>query len=400
MENKKEKIYKIIMLIFMTAIITFMVTSVGMYNYFTKSDDGTTEVLLKHIEISDATETIEERLEVVKKYLEKNYIGELDFENMTEMAIKGYVDGVNDQYTEYLTKSEYSDLLVNVKGDYVGIGIYMYENPDGAAVVLMPMEGSPAEEVGLQADDVIVSINGESCAEMDIDTVATKIKGKEGTTVEIEVLRGTETIKKVVERRTVEIKDSSSEILDGNIGYIQLTTFDEGCSDNILKYLSEFKAKNIKSVIIDLRDNTGGIVSEAISFSEIFIGEGKVIMRSYNKENSETITKSQNSQPVDFNVILLVNEYSASATEIVAAALKDNSAATIVGTTTYGKGVMQEIWPLFDGALKVTIEKFKTPNGDTINKTGITPDVIVEDDEMTTEDEQLQKAIELIKGEN
>lgn len=381
--SKKEKIYKVIMLILVTAIITFMITSIGMYNYF--------------VRMSDDTEAIAKKLEIVKKELEEYYIGDIDTESMTENAIKGYVAGLNDDYSEYLTKEEYEELLISVTGDYVGIGIYMSQDVEGNIIVVSPIVGSPAEEAGLQAGDIITAINGESCSEMDLDTASSKIKGQEGTTVELEILRENETLNKTVERRTVEIQDSKSEILEGNIGYIQLITFDEGCADNVEQYLLDFQNQGINSVIIDLRDNTGGVVTEAIDFAELFIKRGDIILRSYNKADNVTLTKSNNTKPVDMKIVILVNEYSASATEIVTAALKDNEVATIVGTTTYGKGVMQEVMPLFDGALKVTIEEFKTPNGNKINEIGIMPDEIVEDNVETEEDEQLQKAIEILK---
>ena len=381
--TKTEKIYSIMMLILVTAIITFMITAIGMYNYF--------------VRMSDDTEAIAKKLEIVKKELEEYYIGDIDTESMTENAIKGYVAGLNDDYSEYLTKEEYEELLISVTGDYVGIGIYMTQDIEGNIIVVSPIIGSPAEEAGLQSGDIIVTINGENCSEMDLNTASTKIKGKEGTTVELEILREKETFTKTVERRTVEIQDSRSEILQGNIGYIELTTFDEGCADKVEQYLLEFQNKGINSVIIDLRDNTGGVVTEAIDFAELFIKRGDIIMRTYNKAENETITKSNNTKPVDMEIVILVNEYSASATEIVTAALKDNEVATIVGTTTYGKGVMQEVMPLFDGALKVTTEEFKTPNGNEINGIGIMPDEIVEDNVDTEEDEQLQKAIEILK---
>lgn len=385
--NKKDKIYKIIMLIFITAIITFMITSVGMHNYFVNMD------------ISKDSEDITRKLEKVKQKLEEYYIGDIDKEKLQESAIKGYVSGLEDEYTEYLTKYEYEDLIMGVTGDYVGIGVYMYQNNDGNIVVLMPIEDSPAEEAGLKSGDIIVSINGESCLEMDINVASSKIKGKEKTTVDLEILRGTETIDMTIERRTVEIKDSNSKVLEGNIGYIELSTFDEKCSNNIKKYLEDFESEGIKSVIIDLRNNTGGVVTEAIDFAELFIEKGNVIMRSYNKAGKETVITSDSKRTFDMKVVILVNEYSASSTEIVTAALKDNNVATIIGTTTYGKGVMQEIIPMFEGngALKVTIEEFKTPNGDKINEVGITPDIEVEDNPETKEDEQLQKAIETLK---
>lgn len=381
--RKKDKIYKIIMLILITATITFMVTSIGMHNYF--------------VRMSDDTETIAKKLEIVKKELEEYYIGDIDAESMTESAIKGYVAGLNDDYSEYLTKEEYEELLISVTGDYVGIGIYMSQDVEGNIIVVSPIVGSPAEEAGLQAGDIITAINGESCSDMDLDTASSKIKGQEGTTVELEILRENEKLNKTVERRTVEIQDSRSEILEGNIGYIQLTTFDEGCADNVEQYLLDFQNQGINSVIIDLRDNTGGVVTEAIDFAELFVKRGDIIMRSYNKADNVTLTKSNNTKPVDMEIVILVNEYSASATEIVTAALKDNEVATIVGTTTYGKGVMQEVMPLFDGALKVTIEEFRTPNGNEINNIGIMPDELVEDNIETEEDEQLQRAIEILK---
>ena len=271
MENKKNSIYKVVMLVLITAIITFMATSMGMYNYFIGTDEGRIESLVKYIETSKDTENLIERFEIVKKYLEKYYIGEIDIDSMTEYAIKGYVAGLNDEYTQYLTKMEYEELLISVTGDYVGIGIYMTADADGNIIIIAPIEGSPAEAADIQPNDIILTINGENTQDMDLELASTKIKGEEGTKVELELLRGTETIKKTIERKTVVIPDSKSEILEGNIGYIQLASFDENSTQNVSNYLTEFQNKGIKSVIIDLRSNTGGIVSEAISLSELFV---------------------------------------------------------------------------------------------------------------------------------
>lgn len=396
-ENNKSKVYKIIMLIIMTALVTFMITSIGMYNFYTKTPKGKQEIIQK-IEIPNSLEALDVKIQGINEYLDDYYIGEIDKEKMIESAVKGYVEGLQDAYTEYLTKDEYDELIVSVKGDYVGIGIYMTMDSNNNIVVLMPIEGSPAEKEGLETGDIILSINGESCSEMDLNIASTKIKGEENTTVDLEIQRGTDILNKTIERKTVEIADSKAEVLDNNIGYIELTVFDEGCAENIERYLRDFQNKGIKSVILDLRNNTGGIVSEAIELSELFVGKGNVIMRSYNKKNQETVITSSKEKMGDFELVILVNEYSASATEIVSAALQDNKAATIVGTTTFGKGVMQEILPIFNktAALKITIEEFKTPNGNKINKVGITPDVEVELDSTSNADTQLQKAIELL----
>lgn len=396
-DNNKSKVYKIIMLIIMTALVTFMITSIGMYNFYTKTPKGKQEIIQK-IEIPNSLEALDVKIQGINEYLDDYYIGEIDKEKMIESAVKGYVEGLQDAYTEYLTKDEYDELIVSVKGDYVGIGIYMTMDSNNNIVVLMPIEGSPAEKEGLETGDIILSINGESCSEMDLNIASTKIKGEENTTVDLEIQRGTDILNKTIERKTVEIADSRAEVLENNIGYIELTVFDEGCAENIERYLRDFQNKGIKSVILDLRNNTGGIVSEAIELSELFVGKGNVIMRSYDKKNQETVITSSKEKMGDFELVILVNEYSASATEIVSAALQDNKAATIVGTTTFGKGVMQEILPIFNktAALKITIKEFKTPNGNKINKVGITPDVEVELDSTSNADTQLQKAIELL----
>lgn len=395
--NKANKVYKVVMLILITAIVTFMITSIGMYNYFVKTNQGRIAVVESIEKNGDDYSILNAKLQIVKDYLKDNYIGELNLDKMIEGAIKGYVEGVGDDYTEYLSKDEYEELIVNVTGDFVGIGVYIYKDKDGNLIVLAPMENSPSEEAGIEAGDRILAIDGENCNEMDINVASSKIKGEAGSTVELEIQRGTETLKKTVTRRTVEISDSASKILDGNIGYIVLSTFDTDCSKKIEKYMEEFQSKGINSVILDLRNNTGGVVEEAVKISELFIDKGNTVLRSYNKTEKETIIKSSSGKYKDINLVVLVNDYSASASEIVTAALKDNKAATIVGIRTYGKGVMQEIQPLFDGAIKITIEEFKTPNGDKINKVGIKPDVEIEIDKDSNEDLQLQKAIEILK---
>lgn len=395
--NKANKVYKVVMLILITAIVTFMITSIGMYNYFMKTNQGRIAVVESIEKNGDDYSMLNAKLQIVKDYLNDNYIGELNLDKMIEGAIKGYVEGVGDDYTEYLSKDEYEELIVNVTGDFVGIGVYIYKDQDGNLIVLAPMENSPSEAAGIEAGDRILAIDGENCNEMDINVASSKIKGEAGSTVELEIQRGTETLKKTVTRRTVEISDSASKILDGNIGYIVLSTFDTDCSKKIKKYMEEFQSKGINSVILDLRNNTGGVVEEAVKISELFIDKGNTVLRSYNKTEKETIIKSSSGKYKDINLVVLVNDYSASASEIVTAALKDNKAATIVGIKTYGKGVMQEIQPLFDGAIKITIEEFKTPNGDKINKVGIKPDVEIEIDKDSNEDLQLQKAIEILK---
>lgn len=398
--DKKNNLYRMIMAVVITALITFLVTTVGLYNYFTRTKEGSSKAITKYIETVGATTDIETRIEIVKACLEERYIGELNEEQMLESAVSGYVEGLGDEYTEYMTKDEFEELMISVNGNYVGIGIYMTKDIEDNVIILMPIEGSPAEEAGLKTGDIILTVDGEDCTAMDLNSVSNKIKGEEGTTVKLEVLKAEDnkTVELNVERKKVEIKYIQSEMLENNIGYIELLSFDEGATEKFKTELENLKANNIKSLIIDLRDNGGGLVEEAIALSELFVPEGNVIMRSYNKAEEETVIESTNKNPEDIEIILLVNENSASASEIFAAALQDNDLATIVGETTYGKGVMQEVIPFSNGgALKVTIEEFKTPNGDKIHEVGILPDVEVKLDNNSEKDVQLEKAIELLK---
>lgn len=393
--EKKNNIYRTAMIIIVTAIITFMATSVILYNYYFKTEDGLAKAL-----VTTETTALDKKIQLVKAYLDKSYLGEINEEDMLESAVKGYVAGLGDEYTEYLTKSEYEDLMVDVNGNYVGIGVYMAEDKYGNIVVLLPIEGSPAEKEGLKTGDIITKVNGEDCTGMDISLVANKVKGKEGTTVEIEIQRGEEIITKTIERKTVQINHIESEILENNIGYIQILAFDDGCSIEFEKKLDELINKGIESLIIDVRDNGGGIVTEATDIAELFLSKDKVIMKELDKSEKEEITKAEKDAKInsDINIVILANSHSASASEILIGALKDNNVAKVIGTKTFGKGVMQEVVPVSSGgALKLTIKEFRTPNGDKINKEGINPDIEVKEEEESKTDIQLQKAIEELK---
>ena len=394
--EKKNNIYRTVMIIIVTAIITFIITSVLLYNYYLKTENGLTKTLVT-TEVND----LDTRVQLIKSYLDKFYLGEINQDDMIESAIKGYVAGLGDEYTEYLTKDEYEELMVDVNGNYVGIGIYMTQDRYGNIVVLLPIKGSPAAEAGLKTGDIITKVNGEDIVDMDLNLVANKVKGEEGTTVDLEIQREEEIITKTIERRTIEINHIDSKVLDNDIGYIQILAFDDGCSEEFEKSLNELIEKGVKSLIIDVRDNGGGIVTEATDIAELFVSKDNNIMIEVDKEGKEEVTKSKENAKVnsEIKVIILANENSASASEILIGALKDNNIAKVVGIKTFGKGVMQEVVPVSSGgALKLTIKEFKTPNGNIINKEGISPDIEVKDIEDNNTDEQLQKAIDELKN--
>ena len=402
--EKRNKVYKIIMLILVTAFITFVVTATGMHNYYVKSGKGISKAIANNdIEISESNANLNTKIEVIKKYIDEYYLWDIDESKLEDSALKGYVDGLGDEYTEYLTKTEMESLMININGNYVGIGIYMAKDRNNNVLVLMPIPDSPAEEEGLKTGDIITKVNGEDCSKMDLDVVASKVKGEEGTTVDLEIVRGEETFTKTITRREIVIKDMDSKMLENKIGYIQIMSFDTDCSDEFKQKLEELKNQGMKSLIIDVRDNGGGLVDEAIKIADLFTKQDSVLMVTEDKNKNQEQTKAKQDSILDgINIVVLVNENSASASEILVGALKDNGVAKVVGTTTFGKGVMQEIVPMssIGGALKVTVKEFKTPNGNPINRIGITPDVEIEDIQNTEhnkEDEQLNKAIEILK---
>ena len=367
--EKKNNIYKMIMAIIVTMAITFMATSLFFYNYYIRSGKGLAKIL-----VTNESNELDSKLNLIKSYINKYYLGDIDENKMEEMAIKGYVAGLGDKYTQYLTKEEFDDLMIDVNGNYVGIGVYMAKDKYDNIVVLSPIKGSPAEEAGLETGDIIKKVNGEECDDKDLSVIASKIKGEEGSFVELEIQREEEVFTKKIERRTIKINQIESKVIDNKIGYIQILAFDEGCSSEFKNKLDDLINKGIKSLIIDVRDNGGGIVTEATNIADLFLEKDTNILIEVNKEGEQEVTKSKDDKKInsDIKVIVLSNEESASASEILIGALKDNNIAKIVGNKTYGKGVMQEVVPVSTGgALKITIKEFKTPKGNTINKEGI-----------------------------
>ena len=398
MNSKAQKIYKIVMLIIITALITSLVTIIVVNEKFASA------INIKNIASGDGTTGIETALSSIRSILEDEYIGELDDEQMLEMAIKGYVAGVGDQYTVYYTPEEMNQEYDTAMGNYVGIGIYMIVNyEEGTITVVEPMEGSPAEKAGLLAGDIITKVEGEEITPENVNEMSNKIKGEEGTKVKLEIKRNEEIKEVEVERKKIEVSHIDSKMLEDNIAYIKISDFDGGTAKEFKENYETLKGQGAKSLIIDLRDNGGGVVDEAIDILEMICDKDSTLLIETDKDGNETVTKSEKNPTIDVPIKVLVNENTASASEILAGALKDNNKATIIGTKTYGKGVIQTLMRLSDGSgLKVTTAEYCTPNRNKINKIGIEPDIVVElpenAKELTDEnDSQLQKAIEELK---
>ena len=398
--EKGQKIYRIAMLIIITALVSSIITAIVVNEKLVSSSS------VKSIAEGDGVTGIETALASIRTILENEYIGELDDEQMLEMAIKGYVAGVGDEYTAYYTPEEMSDEYDTAMGNYVGIGIYMIINyEEGTITVVEPMKNSPALEAGLKEGDIITKVEGEIVTPDNVEEMSNKIKGEEGTRVKLGIKRDNEEFEVEVERRRIEINHIESKMIENNIEYIQILDFDGGVAEQFKENHENLKAEGAESLIIDLRGNGGGVVDEAIDILEMICDKDSVLLIETDKDGKETITKSEEEPIIDIPIVVLVNENSASASEIFAGALKDYNKATIIGTQTYGKGVIQTLMRLSDGSgLKTTTEEYCTPNRNKINKVGIEPNIVVElpedIDELTEEnDTQLQRAIEELKKE-
>lgn len=399
-EEKKNQIYKIIMIVVISVFITFIVTALSFYTYFIKNP-------IISSKNSTNSKDITSKLQGYREIIDKYYLGEIDEEKLQEGAIKGYIEGLGDPYTEYITKEDMKDYLDDTMGNFVGIGIYMIKNTEQDKIqVLSTIKNSPAEEVGIKAGDLILTVDGVNYSASDMTTASNNIKGEEGTKVNIEVLRGNQTLKFEITRKKVKVNQVEGKILESNIGYIEFTSFDETTAEDFKNKYEELKSQGITSLIIDLRNNGGGIVDQALDIADYITEKDAVLLYEVNKNGKETVKESKKDPIINLPVIILTNENTASASEILAGALKDLGKAKTVGTTTYGKGVIQQILQLSDGSgLKVTIEEYQTPNRNKIHKIGIEPDEKVELPEdldnifdiEESKDTQLQKAIEMLK---
>ena len=401
-EKRRFKVYKIIMLVILVAFITFLVTSIGMYQYLSSNGIGN-----KIVVTSGESGEITSEISKYKSLIDKYFLGEVDEEKLKEGAIKGYIEGLNDPYTEYISKEDMQDYMADTIGNFVGIGIYMVKDTEADRImVLSPIKGSPAEKAGILPGDLIISVDGVEYKAEDMSVAANKIKGESGTTVKLEILRGTETKTFELKRENIKVNPVEGKVLENKIGYIEFSSFDEGTAQEFKTKFEELQKQGIKSLIIDLRNNGGGIVNEALEIADYILDKDDVILYEVDKNNKETVRKAKIDPIINMPIIILTNENTASASEILAGALKDLGKAKTVRTTTYGKGVIQQILKLSDGSgIKITIEEYQTPNKNKINKVGIEPDEKVELPDSVqsvfnvkeSEDTQLQKAIEMLK---
>lgn len=395
-ENKtRQRIYRTIMLIFVVALITFITTTAVIYNGQLKN-----MVLTGNNSSNSTVKKLDVLLATVKELLDEKYVGEVNEEELIDGALKGLVQSVGDKYTEYYTKEELEDFTAQTLGNFVGIGVYLTSNIDeGVVEVISPIKGSPSEKAGIKMGDKVLKVDGIEYKAEELNELTNHIKGEEGTEVTLTIKRGEEVFDLKVKRETVHINYVASEMLENNIGYITIATFDEECAKDFKAEYEEVLKKGAKSLIIDLRGNGGGLVDEALEIADLICDKDQTTLITIDKDGKEKVTKAKKEAEIKMPIVVLTNQGTASASEILVAALKENGKAEIVGEKTYGKGVIQELIYLQNGgALKVTSSEYYTPNKNKINEVGIEPNYVVKYDyKVQDKDEQLEKGVEVIK---
>ena len=403
MKNKKF-VQGIMVGVASTLVLVTLFLGVNFYRYRNEY-----KILLGNTKTSKAIDKSEEEIFTKIKYLmsmiDQRSIYEPDKQEVVDGIFKGIFSSLGDDYSCYYTAEEYKKFMEVSEGNYEGIGAYISTNSSGYCYIVSPMKDSPAEESGIKAGDIIYKVDDKIVTDKTSDEIVAMIKGKEGTKVKITVAREGEDdyLDLVVTRKKIESPTVSYEVKKDNIGYIEVTSFDNVTTNQFKEALIELQKKKVKGLVIDLRNNPGGNLDVVVDMLDMFLSKGQLIVYTeYKKVNRTETYRAQNEAIVDLPLAVLVNENSASASEIFAGAIKDYKIGKIVGKTTFGKGIVQTVLPLKDGAaIKFTIAKYITPKGKYIHGKGIKPDVEIEFSKKEYEenkvDTQLDMAISQVK---
>lgn len=365
---------------------------------------------IKQTEKSDIlTNKTVKKIDELMSYIDLYYNDDYDEEDIRNAIYAGTLEGLGDPYSVYYTADEYKDMQINTSGNYYGIGAALSQDAKTKEVTISKVyEGTPAEEAGLKDGDQIIKVNDTESTSKELSALVQEIRGEEGTTVHLQVYRASnnKTFEIDVERKNVELPSITSKMLDGGIGYIQISEFQSKTDEQFKSALADLKKQGMKSLIVDVRSNPGGLINAASNILDQILPEGTVVYTEDKYGKREDYTSDSNC--LDCPITVLVNENSASASEIFAGAIKDYNYGTLIGTKTFGKGIVQTVFPLEDGdAVKITTAKYYTPKGNYIHGVGIEPDIELTYKYSGPEDEaydmkydnQVQKAIEVLNGE-
>ncbi|WP_425447101.1 S41 family peptidase [Dethiothermospora halolimnae] len=348
------------------------------------------------------------KMEELSDHIQENYLRDIDEDKLYEWALKGMFASLGDPYSSYMTKKEFKDFMEDTEGSFVGIGVRITAGEDNLITVVAPIEDSPGEAAGIKTGDKIVKVDGKEFTAEQMDDAVSVMKGEPGTEVTVTILRKQENgDEKLIDfniiREEIRVKSVKSAIIDNNIGYIRIATFDRKTSQDFSNHLSKLQEKDIKGLILDLRNNPGGLLDQCAEIADKLIGESTIVYTQTKNKKREYI-KSDKSK-IDIPLTILINGGSASASEILAGAVKDTESGTLIGTKTFGKGIVQRITPLMDGSgFKLTVSEYFTPSGKNIHGIGIAPNIVIKlaegvekfGTDNIKKDNQLQKAIEVI----
>ena len=384
MKIKKQGFIAIIVIVFLAGGLVG--TAVGRIAF-----DGRDQVTISKSEYDEVKEYEKKykKVEELRDQIDSEFYKEPDEQAIEDGLCKGLFEGLGDKYSSYMTKEEFESYETAVTGKYEGTGIIFNEDKQGRFVVQSTSEGSPAREAGIKKGDIIMKVDGKVYD--DIDMAAFALRGNKGTKVTVMIKRGDDEKTFELTRDEITLQTVESKVLDGNIGYIKITDFEEQTDEDFDEALAELEKKQVKGMILDLRDNGGGLVDSSTNIADKLLGKG-VITYMEDRDGRKDYYKSDEDK-TRLPYVILVNENSASATEILAAAVKDIGQGKIVGTKTYGKGVVQISKKLSDGSgYKLTVLQYFSPNGNVIHEKGVKPDY-----EVKGEKKQLEKAKELLK---
>lgn len=343
-----------------------------------------------------------QKMELLNSLIDRYYIGDVDETDLSEGVYKGYIEGLGDPYSVYYDEEETKQMSESLSGEFGGVGALMSQDREtGVITVLQVYDGSPAQEAGMRDGDTLYKVEGEEVTGEDLSDVVSKVKGEKGTQVTLTVLRADtgDEEELTITRDTIEAQTVSHEMKENNVGYIRITEFDTVTYEQYKEALEDLEDQGMERLIVDLRSNPGGNLDTVCDILDLMLPEGLIVYTEDKNGEREEYTSDEENQ-FDKPLVVMMNGYSASASEIFAGAIQDYGLGQIVGTQSYGKGVVQSVFDLQDGtSVKLTIAEYFTPNGRSIDGEGITPDAEVEyqyDENNPDADNQLEKAMEVV----
>ncbi|WP_308564413.1 S41 family peptidase [Peptostreptococcus stomatis] len=376
--NIEKRFFKMILVVLVTAIVTsFVLVNVGFLGF-----------------VPPAEYKRYAKYKALEQSIKREFYKKPDEKKLEDATYKGLFSGLDDVYSAYYTADEMKQLLEVATGKYVGIGFVVgADKATGAIRVESVMNNSPAKEYGVKKGDLVVAVNGKKYSYMEMDIAVKNIRGPENTSVKITFLRDGKKIDKTITRKEIKIVSIESKMLEDKIGYINIKSFEEETAEDFRKALASLEAQGMKALIIDVRDDGGGLLTVVEDICDRILGKA-VIVYTKDRQGKKEYLKSSDKEKIDKPIVVLTNRSSASASEILTGAVLDNKAGISIGETTYGKGLVQGMLKLKDGSgYKLTTAQYFTPNGNYIDKKGIKPTIEVKD-----KDQQLPKAIEYLKG--